>query len=261
MTARHQTIDVRRLTKPVRRHPGHAVQKGSRQDGDVTEPTPDPAPTRDAAGTSVATPADAWRTLLEGNARFAAGRRHEPEHDLARRAELANQQRPFALVFGCGDSRVAAEFVFDQGLGHLFVVRTAGHVVDSGVLGSVEFGVANLAIPLVVVLGHDSCGAVGATMDAVTDGTLPAGFIRDIVERVTPSVLAAQRQGLTSADEIEAEHVRQTVQLLVDRSAVLATAVREGRCAVVGLVYRLVEGKVSVVETVGDLPDDVRPAP
>jgi len=227
----------------------------------VSEPTTNASPTHDAAGGAVVTPADAWRTLLAGNARFADGRLHQPALDRARRAELANQQRPFALVFGCGDSRVAAEFVFDQGLGHLFVVRTAGHVVDSGVLGSVEFGVDLLGIPLVVVLGHDSCGAVAATMEAVATGRLPAGFVRDIVERVAPSVLAAQRQGRASADEAGAEHVRQTVRLLVDRSATLAAAVRAGRCAVVGLVYRLVEGRVSVVETLGDLPDAYGAAP
>src|SRR5215213_3491989 len=244
-----------------RRTPDGIAPAAPARMGAMDEPRTGAPSSRDTAGTAVKTPDDAWRTLLEGNARFVDGRRHPPDHDPERRAELAEQQRPFALVFGCGDSRVAAEIVFDQGLGHLFVVRTAGHVVDTGVLGSVEFGVGNLSIPLVVVLGHDSCGAVGATIDAVASGELPTGFIRDIVERVTPSVLAAQRQGLTSADEIEAEHVRQTVRLLVDRSAVLAGAVREGRCAVVGLVYRLVEGRVSVVETVGDLPDDVRPAP
>jgi carbonic anhydrase len=230
----------------------------------MTEPDAAAPAGRDAAGTTVVTPADAWRVLLEGNARFVEGTPHPPDLDRARRAELAHGQRPFALVFGCGDSRVAAEIVFDQGLGHLFVVRTAGHVVDTGVLGSVEFGVHQLAIPLVVVLGHDSCGAVGATVQAVSSGELPTGFVRDIVERVTPSLLAAQRLGRTSPDEVGAEHVRQTVRLLVDRSSVLAEAVQAGRCAVVGLVYRLVEGRVSVVETVGALPtpeptrDDVR---
>ena len=219
------------------------------------EATPQPAQPRDAAGAAVTTPAEAWRALLEGNDRFVAGQPHGAHLDRERRAELAEGQRPFALVFGCGDSRVAAELVFDQGLGHLFVVRTAGHVVDTGVLGSVEFGVVHLDIPLVVVLGHDSCGAVRATVEAVGSGELPAGFVRDIVERVTPSVLAAQRQGRTSPDDVEAEHVRQTVRLLVDRSAGLADAVEAGRCAVVGLVYRLVEGRVSVVETVGALPD------
>jgi carbonic anhydrase len=222
--------------------------------GDLGGPSSNATGDADVAGhpgPDVRVPAQAWRTLLEGNERFVAGRLRHPEQDAHRRAELAQQQRPFALVFGCGDSRVAAEIVFDQGLGHLFVVRTAGHVVDTGVLGSVEFGVGQLGIPLVVVLGHDSCGAVGATVDAVASGELPAGFVRDIVERVTPSVLAAQRRGHTSPDEVEAEHVRQTVRLLVDRSTVLAEAVREGRCAVVGAVYRLVEGKVAVVETRG----------
>lgn len=197
------------------------------------------------------TPLQAWQELSAGNQRFVTGTPTNPGQDVARRAELASTQRPFALVFGCGDSRVAAEIVFDQGLGHLFVVRTAGHVVDTGVLGSVEFGVSNLAIPLVVVLGHDSCGAVAASLDAVESGVLPPGFIRDIVERVTPSVLAAQRSGPATVEDVEVEHVRQTVRLLVERSPVLAEAVSGGRCAVVGLVYALVEGEVRVVEAVG----------
>lgn len=199
------------------------------------------------------TPAQAWRALQAGNERFAQGRSANADKDLARRAELANSQHPFALVFGCGDSRVSAEIVFDQGLGRLFVVRTAGHVVDSGVLGSVEFGVGHLSIPLVVVLGHDSCGAVQATLDSVSSGVLPPGFVRDIVERVTPSVLAAQRAGHTTTEEVEAEHVRQTVRLLVDRSALLSGAVARGELAVLGLVYALDDGRVSVVEVLGDV--------
>jgi carbonic anhydrase len=197
------------------------------------------------------TPAEAFAELLAGNQRFVHGRSTNRDQDVARRAEVAHGQQPFALVFGCGDSRVSAEIVFDQGLGRLFVVRTAGHVVDSGVLGSVEFGVSLLDIPLVVVLGHDSCGAVKASLDAVESGQLPPGFIRDIVERVTPSVLAAQRAGDPSAEAVEAEHVRQTVRLLVDRSAVVADAVESGRAAVVGLSYALADGDVSVVEVAG----------
>lgn len=204
------------------------------------------------------TPAQAWSELYTGNARFAGGHSTNPDQDIARRAEIAKVQKPFALVFGCGDSRVAAEIVFDQGLGRLFVVRTAGHVVDSGVLGSVEFGVDVLSIPLVVVLGHDSCGAVGASLDSVQSGVLPNGFLRDIVERVMPSVLAAQRAGRSKPDEIGAEHVRQTVRLLVDRSGVLAEAVDRRECAVIGLVYALDEGRVRVVDVVGDLDVNVQ---
>jgi carbonic anhydrase len=199
------------------------------------------------------TPDQAWAELSAGNARFAEGHSTNSDQDIARRAEVAKEQKPFALVFGCGDSRVAAEIVFDQGLGRLFVVRTAGHVVESGVLGSIEFGVEYLKIPLVVVLGHDSCGAVAASIESVETGVLPNGFVRDIVERVTPSVLAAQRAGRTSAEDVGAEHVRQTVRLLVDRSAVLADAVDRRECAVVGLVYALDEGRVRFVDVVGDL--------
>ncbi|MGN6612137.1 MAG: carbonic anhydrase [Angustibacter sp.] len=204
------------------------------------------------------TPAEAWTELYEGNRRFAEGESTNSDQDIARRAEVATSQQPFALVFGCGDSRVAAEIVFDQGLGRLFVVRTAGHVVDSGVLGSVEFGVDVLSIPLVVVLGHDSCGAVAASLESVQTGVLPNGFIRDIVERVMPSVLAAQRAGRSKPEDVGAEHVRQTVRLLVDRSAVLAEAVDRRQCAVIGLVYALDEGRVRVVDVVGDLDVNVQ---
>jgi carbonic anhydrase len=202
-------------------------------------------------------PREAFSELLAGNRRFAEDRPSKTDQDRGRRAELANGQHPFAVVFGCGDSRVAAELVFDQGLGRLFVVRTAGHVVDAGVLGSVEFGVDLLSIPLVVVLGHDSCGAVTAGVQALENGTMPGGFLRDIVEHVAPSVLAAQRAGDASVNTVVAEHVKQTSRLLVERSPVLSGAVDAGRCAVVGLVYSLVEGSVRVVDVVGDVGDAV----
>jgi carbonic anhydrase len=205
------------------------------------------------------TPREAFEQLLEGNQRFAEDRPTKTDQDRGRRAELADGQHPFAVVFGCGDSRVAAELVFDQGLGRLFVVRTAGHVVDAGVLGSVEFGVDLLSIPLVVVLGHDSCGAVTAGVDALETGIMPRGFLRDIVEHVAPSLLVAQRAGDASVPAVLTEHVGQTVRLLVERSPVLAEAVAAGRCAVVGLVYGLVEGRVRIVDVVGDVGEHAAP--
>lgn len=202
------------------------------------------------------TPAQAWAALLAGNQRFVAGDREHPNQDADRRAEVAAGQTPFALVFGCSDSRVSAEIVFDRGLGDLFVVRTAGHVVDTGVLGSIEFGVANLAIPLVVVLGHDSCGAVSATVAAYGSGEMPTGFVRDLVERVTPSVLEARRAGQDSLDAIVETHARHTARLLVDRSPVVDRAVAEGRCAVVALTYTLTGGRTALVEAIGDLGEE-----
>jgi carbonic anhydrase len=199
-------------------------------------------------------PGEAWAKLARGNDRFVAGQYRHPNQDAARRDSLTEGQAPFAVFFGCADSRVAAEIIFDRGLGDLFVVRTAGHVIDPGVLGSIEFGVAILDIPLVVILGHDSCGAVSATVEAVRNGVLPGGYIRDIVERVTPSVLAAHQAGMSTADEIEAEHVRHTLRLLTERSRLIENRVESGQLAVVGAVYNLRDGHARIVDSVGLSP-------
>ncbi|MDX2853489.1 carbonic anhydrase [Actinacidiphila glaucinigra] len=198
-----------------------------------------------------AMPHDAFALLLEGNQRFVTGAPEHPNQDAARRTETAPAQQPFAVMFGCSDSRLAAEIIFDRGLGDLFVVRTAGHVMGAEVMGSIEYGVGVLGCPLVVVLGHDSCGAVGAACAALEDGMSPAGYIRDVVERVTPSVLAARAAGRVEPEEILAEHVRHTVDLLLDRSRVLAEKVSAGQAAVVGLCYRLADGSAKLVAARG----------
>jgi carbonic anhydrase len=190
------------------------------------------------------TPAQARRLLTEGNRRFVTGRRVHANQDADHRVAVAPAQRPFAVVFGCADSRVAASIVFDRGLGDLFVVRTAGHVVGVEVLGSIEFAVVELDVPLVAVLGHDSCGAVAAAVDVVRHGSVPPGYVRDVVERVMLSVLAVREEALRDPDAAMREHVRYTTDLLVRRSTVIADRVADGRCAVVGLSYRLAEGTV-----------------
>ncbi|MBC2866065.1 carbonic anhydrase [Streptomyces mexicanus] len=197
------------------------------------------------------TPREAFDLLMSGNQRFVAGTPEHPNQDAARRTETAPVQHPFAVLFGCSDSRLAAEIIFDRGLGDLFVVRTAGHVMGPEVLGSIEYGVGVLGCPLVVVLGHDSCGAVAATRAAVADGTTADGYVRDVIERVTPSVLASRAAGHTEDADFIAEHVRRSVDLLLDRSRALAEAVADGRAAVVGLSYRLVDGTAHVVTTRG----------
>jgi len=191
-----------------------------------------------------ATPATALRWLLEGNERFISGNRIHPHQDADRRTALAPAQRPFAVLFGCSDSRLAAEIIFDRGLGDLFVVRTAAHVVGPEVLGSIEYAVATLETPLIAVLGHDSCGAIAATLDAVQHGITPSGFMRDVVERVMLSVLAVRDETTAGSEAAVMEHVRYTVELLVQRSAVIAERLADGRCGVIGLTYRLAEGSV-----------------
>ncbi|HEX5596678.1 MAG TPA: carbonic anhydrase [Micromonosporaceae bacterium] len=202
-----------------------------------------------------ATPAEALAELLAGNERFVTGSLIHPHQNAEHRTVVANGQRPFAVVFGCSDSRLAAEIIFDRGLGDLFVVRTAGHVIGPEVLGSIEYGVSVLGTPLVIVLGHDSCGAVGATREAVAAGASGEGFVRDVIERVTPSVLAANAAGYTENSDFIDEHIRHTVALLLDRSHTIAAAVAAGTTAVVGLSYRLVDGTAHLVTTRGlDLP-------
>ncbi|MFB6477369.1 carbonic anhydrase [Streptomyces virginiae] len=197
------------------------------------------------------TPHDAFEMLLAGNKRFVAGVPEHPNQDAARRAQTAPGQNPFAVMFGCSDSRLAAEIVFDRGLGDLFVVRTAGHVVGAEVLGSIEYAVQVLGSPLVVVLGHDACGAVAATRAAVQEGTTAGGYVRDVIERVTPSVLASHAAGHTEDADFITEHIKHTVDLLLDRSRLLAEAVESGRVAVVGLSYRLADGTAHVVTARG----------
>lgn len=198
-------------------------------------------------------PREAWTALVEGNRRFVADTPEHPSQGIDHRASLVGGQHPSAIVFGCADSRVAAEIIFDQGLGDMFVVRTAGHVVDSAVLGSIEFGVEVLNTPLIVVLGHDSCGAVKATIDALEAGTVPGGFIRDIVERVTPSVLEARREGIDGVDEVVARHVLETGNLLTQRSPIIERRIESGKLAIVGATYKLSDGCIELQGAIGDV--------
>jgi carbonic anhydrase len=198
-------------------------------------------------------PVTAWKALKEGNDRFVSGNPAHPSQSIEHRTSLAVAQKPTAVVFGCADSRVAAEIIFDQGLGDMFVVRTAGHVIDSAVLGSIEYGVTVLNVPLIVVLGHNSCGAIQATLSALDDGEVPGGFVRDVVERVTPSILLGRRDGLSRVDEFETRHVIETSAQLMSRSAAIAARVNASSLAIVGLTYDLADGRVALRDHLGDI--------
>jgi carbonic anhydrase len=198
-------------------------------------------------------PVAAWKALKEGNERFVAGEPLHPSQGIDRRASLAHTQKPTAVVFGCGDSRVAAEIIFDQGLGDMFVVRTAGHVIDAAVLGSIEYGVVLLDVPLIVVLGHDRCGAVSAALQALDEGVYPDGYVRDIVERVTPSILLGRHAGLTRVDEFETRHVNETAIQLRLRSSAISQRIAAGTLAIVGATYQLADGRVVLRDHLGDI--------
>jgi carbonic anhydrase len=145
-----------------------------------------PAATTTVAEPPVTNPDEALTRLQEGNQRYVALQATHPNQTGGRRSELAQSQKPFAIVFGCVDSRAAPELVFDRGLGDLFVIRTAGHVLDNAALGSIEFGVAELKIPLLMVLGHERCGAVSATIEAVEKHAEAPDQIAALVKGIAP---------------------------------------------------------------------------
>ncbi|OJX71266.1 MAG: carbonic anhydrase [Micrococcales bacterium 73-13] len=203
-------------------------------------------------------PAEAWAELLAGNQRFVEGRVDHPHQDAARRADLAEGQAPIATIFGCSDSRLAAELIFDRGLGDLFVVRNAGQVISDSVIGSLEYAVSILGVPLIVVLGHDACGAVAAAMQSTRPDATPFPVhIARIVRTILPAVhRVRERNPSTPAYELDPqevgrEHLRDTIRELLEASPVTAEAVADGRLAVVGANYRLAAGRVEPDVIVG----------
>ncbi len=197
---------------------------------------------------------EAWHTLVEGNHNFVAGTPAHPRQDADVRRAIANKQKPFAALFGCSDSRLAAEMIFDVGLGDLFVVRNAGQVIAETILGSLEFAVEVLKVPLIMVLGHDECGAVRAAMDASSGKLEVEGeFIHNLVDRMMPTLERSHAAGETSIDDITARHVADTIAELLERSKVISSAVKTGKLAVVGANYKLELGDIHMVVSHGDL--------
>jgi len=217
---------------------------------DETTTTPTPTPST--------VPGETWQRLLEGNERFVHGTPAHPHQDSDRRSSLAGGQKPVAALFGCADSRLAAEIIFDAGLGDLFVVRNAGQVVGDTVLASLEYAVSVLEVPLVVVLGHDSCGAVATAIDVI-EGGAPTGsrYLEGLVDMITPSVRRAriERGALDDLDprDVGRLHIHASVAALVERSGLLSAAVAEGRLAVVGANYDLGAGRVETSTVLGRL--------
>ncbi|WP_251446837.1 MULTISPECIES: carbonic anhydrase [unclassified Microbacterium] len=214
-------------------------------------------------GNSTLTPDEAWRLMSEGNRRFVAGTPQHPNQDVGKRHELVDGQAPMATLFGCSDSRLAAEIIFDKGLGDLFVVRNAGQVIGESIVASLEYAVAVLGVPLIVVLAHDSCGAVRAAIDgtAIDAAPLPP-HIWKLVAPIVPAArkVLSEQGGSTVADIdpelVGQEHLRNTVHDLLQSSELIAQAVTEGRLGIVGANYRLNEGTAVPVVTagLGDLP-------
>jgi len=196
----------------------------------------------------VQNPQEALDRLLAGNQRYSANRSLPLNESSQRRAEVAQGQHPFATIFSCVDSRVPPEMVFDRGLGDLFVIRTAGHVIDEAVLGSLEFGVAELKIPLLLVMGHAKCGAVKATLEAVEQQAKAPASIGYLVNSITPAIEEAVGQSGDMLDNSIKANVKLTVNQLHE-SPILAEAVAQGQLLIVGAQYDLDTGAVVMIES------------
>ncbi len=198
---------------------------------------------------------DALSKLMDGNKRFVSGSLAQKDVGEGRRKELAGGQSPFAIVVTCSDSRVAPEIIFDEGLGDIFVVRVAGNVLDPISLGSIEYAAEHLHAPLLVLMGHEKCGAVSAALDAKGE---PEGNIGAILKKIMPAVKKAKTKG-GSKDDMLNNAIRENVALsykdIRGKSPVLKHLIDKGELKVVAGVYHLASGEVE------QLPLEVAAAP
>ncbi|MGI4954369.1 MAG: carbonic anhydrase [Janthinobacterium lividum] len=205
-------------------------------------PYPRPAP--------LITPDEALDLLKEGNRRFLSGEPMQTPKSLPEHlASMAEAQRPFCVLVGCSDSRVSPELLFGRSLGDLFIVRNAGNVVDLAAMGSIEYGVIVLGAPLVLVLGHERCGAVKAAVDVVENDASFPGSIGQMIEPIIPAVLRARRDG---TDDLLDRSVRANVSRVVERlrhtEQLLLQPLAEGTLRIVGARYDLDDGSVEFME-------------
>jgi len=191
-------------------------------------------------------PDDAMKHLMEGNARYVSGvtRRHDFAHE---REMLSGGQNPYAAVLSCADSRIAPEYAFDSARGDLFVTRVAGNIVNDDVIGSLEYAVAVLKVPVILVLGHDKCGAVDAAVKVATKGATYPGKIQSLVTTMLPAVNKIKGEVANLLDATIAQNVRDGMINLRAQSAIIQEAEKSGKLRIAGGVYRLSTGKVDLL--------------
>jgi carbonic anhydrase len=195
---------------------------------------------------NVISPDASLKRLMDGNARYVEGvsRRHDFKHE---REALAGGQNPYAAILSCADSRIAPEYAFDSGRGDLFVCRVAGNFATDETVASLEYGVAVLSVPLILVLGHDACGAVDATIKSLKDDKPLPGHMPTLVAGLAPAVKAVAQQGGNVLDNAIRQNVVDNVARLKSATPILSAAVESKKLKVVGGIYRLKDGKVDMV--------------
>lgn len=196
-------------------------------------------------GKSALTPDEALDLLKKGNDAFLRDELVFPNRGERRRLELAKGQAPFCAYVSCSDSRVPPELLFGRGLGELFIIRNAGNTVDTVAMGSIEYAVAELGVPLVVVMGHESCGAVKAAMAVVESNARFPGQIGNMIEPIIPAVLEARGQTGDATENAVRQNVRRVVRTLREESdPLLLEPLKQGRLKIVGAYYHLDTGVV-----------------
>ena len=195
---------------------------------------------------NVLSPGASLERLLKGNARYVEGvsLRHDFKHE---REALVGGQNPYAAILSCADSRIAPEYAFDSGRGDLFVCRVAGNFANNESVASLEYAVAVLGTPLILVLGHDSCGAVSATIKSLKDDTTLPGHMPSLVTGIAPAVKAASQQAGDVLGNAIRQNVIDNVAKLSSATPILSAAVAQGKLKVAGGIYRLRDGKVEMV--------------
>jgi carbonic anhydrase len=195
---------------------------------------------------NVLSPDAALERLLKGNERYVGGvsLRHDFKHE---REALAGGQNPYAAVLSCADSRIAPEYAFDTGRGDLFVCRVAGNFATTETIASLEYAVAVLGVPLILVLGHESCGAVDAAIKSLKDDTTLPGHIPSLVTGIAPAVKAVSQQGGDTLGKAIRQNVVDNVAKLSSATPILSAAVEQHKLRVVGGIYRLRDGRVDMV--------------
>jgi carbonic anhydrase len=212
------------------------------------QPLPTLPPTPTMRPQEALSPEVALTRLVEGNQRFMAGDLLHPDYGPARRRVVAWEQKPFATLLSCADSRVPPEIIFDQGLGDLFVVRVAGNLLSANILASIEYAAEHLGSPLVMVMGHKKCGAVKAAVETIASGSEAPGHIASLVTAIEPAVAAAQiKEGGDFVDTAIRENVLQVVENLLVQSPLLAELYERAQIRLVGGYYDLDSGEVEIL--------------
>ncbi|HME81807.1 MAG TPA: carbonic anhydrase [Candidatus Eremiobacteraceae bacterium] len=192
------------------------------------------------------TPDEALRRLTDGNRRYMADAAIYCNRNYDRRLETAKGQMPFAIVLSCSDSRVPAEIVFDQRVGDLFLVRVAGNIAEPAGIASIEYAVSHFHSPLLMVVGHESCGAVEATLDVLANGSVPPGHIATLTDAIAPAVRGVPK-GTDMLDQAVRANARYVARELPAQSTIVADAVRESKLHIVAAYYSFADGAVVVI--------------